>query len=265
MPTPEETAAAAAAAASKPWHEGLDADTTGYFQNRGLLDKDAKTVIIETSKAHRNAERALGVPADRLVRLPADKNDKAGWGEVWSKLGRPAEAKDYTITASGDKDATFVPALQAKLFELNAPKEVGEGVGTFLNDFFKKHFDTQKAAAEARVQVEKTELEQSWGANAKANEVIVDKAAAALKITPQELAAGLGFKRTMELLHTIGSKIGEDKFIRPDEQGQRITTREQAISRIKDLKADKGFVQRYQAGDVDAKTQMNDLHTIAYG
>lgn len=43
------------------------------------------------------AEKRLGVPADQLMRMAKGPDDVEGWNEIFTKLGRPADAKGYKI------------------------------------------------------------------------------------------------------------------------------------------------------------------------
>src|SRR5258708_32263958 len=103
MPTPEEDAAAAAAVIAanqqKPWYDGVDSDTVGYIQNRGLDKVDAKNAFLAAVKAHKEAEKLIGVPADQVLRLPKDANDTSGWNTVKDRLGRPKDASGEDFTA----------------------------------------------------------------------------------------------------------------------------------------------------------------------
>src|SRR5580692_5232905 len=90
----DDPAAVAAAAAkgapvvpSKWWEGKADAITAGYLQNRGLHDKSPEEVALTVAKAHMEAEKYIGAPADQLIRLPKDKTDHAAWDAVFSKIG----------------------------------------------------------------------------------------------------------------------------------------------------------------------------------
>jgi len=87
-----DAAAAAAAAGAKPWYEGAAAEDVGYFQNRGWDKVDAKTAAFNAAKAHREAEKLIGAPADKMIRLPNDPNDAEAWRgcspQAWYAAGR---------------------------------------------------------------------------------------------------------------------------------------------------------------------------------
>ena len=95
-----------------PWHQGVDADLVGAWQNKGYDLTDPAKVAVETGKAWREAEKMIGVPRDQLVRLPHNTNDPAAWRPVWERLGAPKEAKDYDFAISNTPTAIHSnPAL----------------------------------------------------------------------------------------------------------------------------------------------------------
>ena len=106
-PAPAAGVPAPAAGGEKPWHDGLPAEDVGYFQNRGWDKTDAKTAAVAAAKAHREAEKLIGAPADKIVRLPNDPNDAEAWRQVRLRLGMPQDEKGYAdtlkvVTEAGD-------------------------------------------------------------------------------------------------------------------------------------------------------------------
>jgi hypothetical protein len=51
------------------WHTGLDSELIGHATNRGWDKLDGKAAAQAALKAHRDAERHLGVPAEQVLRL----------------------------------------------------------------------------------------------------------------------------------------------------------------------------------------------------
>ena len=124
------------------WHAGLDAELVGHVTNRGWDKLDPAKAAVEAAKAHREAEKYLGVPADRLVRLPANLTDPVEMKPVWQKLGAPAEAKDYDFTSVKDAAgqpiaAPLAEAIRATAFAANVPKDVATQIAATVV----KHFD----------------------------------------------------------------------------------------------------------------------------
>jgi hypothetical protein len=81
--------------------------SSATWQNNGW-DKDPVIAAIEASKSHRELQKFHGVPASQLVKLPKDAADEAGWKAVYSRLGMPAEAKDYDLSGVKRADGTDV-------------------------------------------------------------------------------------------------------------------------------------------------------------
>ena len=92
-PAPTPAPAVPPAPAAAWWQGKVDEATAGYFKNRGWDGKSADEVAILAANAHREAEKFIGAPADKLVRLPAQPNDEAGWREVYSRLHAVAEGR----------------------------------------------------------------------------------------------------------------------------------------------------------------------------
>src|SRR6185312_841401 len=80
-----------------PWLEGATPEQVGYIQNKGWTDP--KQVL----EGYQNLEKMRGVPADRLLTLPATDADDATKAAFYEKLGRPKEAAGYDFSL-GDKD-----------------------------------------------------------------------------------------------------------------------------------------------------------------
>lgn len=260
-----------------PWHQGIaDAETVGHWQNKGWDVTDPKKIAVEASKAYREAEKLIGVPTAQVLRLPVDPaKDPDGMKAVWQRLGAPSDAKEYDLPAFKDKDGKVVnaaldDAIRGALFRMNVPKQMA---GELASAIAKHNIDVETAKASETAAALKTEQEalaKNWGANAPANKVIAQNAAAALGMTPAEVDAlekTIGYARTMETLRNIGTKIGEDKFIRPPgpNGGTGIATREQAQARITELKSDKAWNTRYLDGDKAALREMTDLTKLVVG
>ena len=71
----------------------------------------------------------------------------------------------------------------------------------------------------------------------------------------------------MEMFRTIGTKIGEDRFIMSPNGGgtDGIMTRDQATAEKNALKADKDWVKRYLNNGVEERRKMEALDRIITG
>lgn len=275
-PNAAATAAAAAAAAGAvagtptPWTAGLDAELLGHAQNRGWHDKSADAVAREALKAHREAETLIGLPADRVLKLPKDASDEAGWKAVYARLGTPADPKEYDFSAVKFKDGSeLTPAFVDHIRNVAATShlskeaavEVAKGVVAYLDS----SSEGETAEKTARLAEEKAKLATEWGANLDANKYVATQTALKLGVKPEEVASLenlIGYARTMELFRSIGQKIGEDSFITNGGPNPGVMTREQAIARKAELLRDEAWAKRYTAGDATANRELQALLAI---
>ncbi len=263
-PTPTPTAS---------WFDPLDAEVKGYVQTRGLDKKTAVEAFTEAYKAHREAEKLIGAPANEIVRLPKDPN-AAEWKNVWERLGKPKEAKEYdlsTVKRAGDKplDDALAETMRQAAYNSNVSKEAATRMASDVVKYL-DGVETARAAADAdKLATERAELKKNWGNNEAANMVVARAAATALGVAPEAVAAMekiVGYAKVMEMFRTIGTKIGEDRFITPSRGGAGgVMTRDQASAELVALKADKAWVGRYMNGGVEEKRKMEALQRIVVG
>src|SRR5258708_36738726 len=63
-------AAAAATVGAKPWHDGIEAETLGFWQNKGYDLTSPLKLATELTKQYPQAETHIGAPTGRLHRRP---------------------------------------------------------------------------------------------------------------------------------------------------------------------------------------------------
>lgn len=276
MTTPAEQAAAlAAGGAAAHWMDGYDSETKGYLQSKGLDKKTINEALLETSRFHREAEKFVGAPANELLRLPKDPASP-DWKGVHERLGKPKEATEYdfaSVKRAGDKplDAALTETLRQAAFDGNMSKEGA----TRLAQSVVKHLDGVESATLAerttKLETEKAELKKNWGVNEAANLVIARAAATALGVDPAAVSEfekmdKVGYAKVMEMFRTIGTKIGEDRFVNAGGGGGgTVMTRDQAVAEKKALMTDQAWVKRYLDGGTEEKKKMTALESIIVG
>lgn len=255
----------------KPWYDGADAALVGHIQTKGWHDKPAGEAALAAIRAHQEAEKFIGAPADRLVKLPTDPNDAEGWKAVWTKLGAPAEAKDYDFTGlkfADDKpvEPAFVDWLRAKSHELNLPKDAATRLGTEFVKYLDASSTTAATEKQAALVEEHTKLDKEWGPNKEANLFVAKQGAAKLGLTPEQVTAlegVVGYAGIMEALRKVGDLAGEGRFISSAAgPGNGIMTREQAVARKDELMRDEGWTKRYLEGGVSENKELTALITL---
>lgn len=278
MPDPvvvdPNTPAPAPAPVTPPWYQGADPALIGHIQTKGWHDKTPAEAALAAAQSHREAELHFGVPADRIVKLPANPQDEAGWKAVYAKLGVPADPKDYDFSTVKKADGTPVDAaltdfLRAQAAALNLPKDAAPRFGSELL----KYLDGQGAAAAAdktaKLAEEHKVLDANWGQNKEANTFLARKGAEKLGFDAETVTAlenVVGFAKIMEALRKVGAAGSEDSFITNNGGfNNGVMTREQAISRKEELLRDEGWAKRYLDGDVQANRELQGLLTIIVG
>lgn len=265
-------AAAAAAAGNKPWFDGGDADIVGHIQNRGLATGDAKSAAFNLAKAHREAEKLLGAPANELFRTPKDANDVEGWTRFDDRFGVPKEAKEYDFSMVKRADGTtldpsLIEALAPALRAAHVSKAAAPDVVKALLSTLDKNGSEAAANKAAALASEREALRISWGSNVEGNLLMAKNAAAAVGATPEAVAAleqVMGYGPAMQMFRNIATKIGEDAFISsqaPGSNGAAMTV-EQAGATLAEKMNDQAWVAKLNAGDTTALREFNNLTTL---
>ena len=251
------------------WHTGVDTDTLGFWQNKGLPLDDPKALASKLTEQYRAAERHIGAPPDRIIRLPEKPDDVAGWNAVHSKLGVPTDAKDYDFSAvkradGSDVSPALADALRAGLLNARVPKDRAadfvKGVVKGLDDIAAQDV----TVATGKLAAEKAELAKDWGANFDFNHLKAMEGARRAGITPEGVKAlegQIGYKAVMEHFRKIGSNMSEDAFHDGNAGGAGPTTAAGAQARLNDLMADPAWGKRLTAGDATAKAEWTALTT----
>lgn len=256
------TTAPAAPAANTNWYDGFNDDIKGYVQNKGWKDPAA------TVESYRNLEKLVGVPPEQIIKLPKGDAPPEAWNDVWSKLGRPADPKEYGLAPPEGGDPAFAEFMSKAFHDANVPKGMAEKLAGAYAEFEQQFTTQQQEAVQARLAEEAAALKTKWGAAHEQNIGIARQAARGLGIdgeTIDALEQGMGYAKVMELFHTLGTKMGEGTFVGGERGGgSGVLTPEAAQAKIAALKKDPEWTNRYLSGDVKAREELQRLHKWAY-
>lgn len=261
-PAPAADGGGAPAPAPAPAPEGVswlgenaDPELVGYVQNKGW--KQPADVL----EGYRNLEKMRGVPAERLLTLPANDADEATRAQFYEKLGRPKEPAGYEFDLG--ENNPFDGPLREAFHKHGVSKEQAEGV---LKDYLaaeQAHMTRQQEEHALNVQTEHKALLKEWGQAAEQNLDTVRQAQKALgwdNDTLDKVAGALGHRKTMEMLHSIGMRKGEADFVVGNGGGgNQMLTPGQARAKIAELRNDKGWADRYLKGDSKARAELQAL------
>lgn len=246
---------------SPNWTTSLNEDAKEYVQQKGFKDP---TAVLDS---YRNMEKLMGVPQERLVKLPA-KADDPGWNDVYEKLGRPKDAKEYQLDPL-KTDEKFADWARNAFFKNGISKSAGEKLATELMEYGANVQKSKVDAYNLQVAKESDSLKKEWGLAYDKHVAIAKQTANTFKIdgpTIDKLESSMGFSGVMRFLHDLGSKIGESSF-HSDLKGGGNTfnnsmTPAAAQARINALKRDSDFVRRYTEGDAAAQDEFTRLHIM---
>lgn len=261
---PAPSAPAPAAPEANAWLAGAPEDLTAYVATKGW--KDPATAI----ESYRQLEKHMGVPADKLLRLPDfDKAEKADLDAFYGKLGRPANAADYQVKLpenASEANKASVEFLKSAYHELGLNQKQAAALTDKLFQNQAQQQEAQQQAVQAKFTEAEETLKRSWGAAYEKNQVVAKNAAEAFGLDQADvdvLKSILGPKAT-EFLYTVGSKMGEDQFVgQGTNNGFGTMTPGQAREEIKRLQSDQEFVGKYLAGNTETRTRMAQLHQWA--
>jgi hypothetical protein len=250
--------AAGAGGAPEVWTAKFEPEVKGYAELKGWKDP------AEAVRSTMNMEKLLGVPADQIIRMPK-ADDAEGMTKVFDRLGRPAKAEDYKLTAPEGADPEFAKNASAWFHEAN----LTTGQAAKVIEKFNAHLaQTRQTAAETEALAVKEgaeKLNKEWGAALEKNKAIVDGVAREFGMSAEQvlgLRKALGTEGAMKFLYSIGQKLGEDTFVAAN-GGQKfgnVMTPDAARARITALKLDKEFSTKLMNGNVEAKAEWDRVH-----
>lgn len=249
------------------WTAGLDDTWKGYV---GVKGWEGPQQMLESYK---NLEGHIGVPSERIVKLPGEDAEDGAWDKVYAQMGRPEAANGYEINLPEGMDmdearsgvireAAFKAGLTPSQLNILAEADAG---------FMKEVSDNATASSKAAASSADVELRKEWGAGYDKNANSVEIAAQEFNMSEDQLSAlrtAMGPVEAMKFMANIGNKVGaEDGYEgnRDESRGFNSFTPAEAKAQIEELNLNPEFMKKYMAGDSAALTRMTHLHSLAHG
>lgn len=261
-----------------PWYQGqagVDSEMVGHWTSKGWHTKTPAEVAVEATRSWKEAERFVGMPKDEIVRLPKNPSpeDLAG---LYTRLGRPTEAKAYDLSAVKFKDGTpiddaFANHVRDLAFKHGLPAAAGADLARSLVEFAENADASDHATTSAALLAEREALKNNWGPNMVQNMQIAQNAVRALGLDPEvvnTLEGAVGYSKVMEMFRNIGARIGEDRYISNDQGGTNrggVMTADQAVARKAELKNDPVWVKKFLDNNTEARREMEALDRMILG
>ena len=249
------------------WYSGLsDPADRGFVENKGYPDLAAMV------KSHRNLEGLMGVPKERLLKLP-EKSDAPEWAEIFSKLGKPEKADEYGMPKGSPEE--FTKWARETFHGLNLTKAQGEALASKITEMVAQGKQASEDAFVRESHAQLENLKKEWGAAYQSNVDAIDKLATQLGISKEHYEA---MERTMgvdgfakflfALPQKFGAKMGESNFVHGGSEGGsgfNVMTPGAAQEQINRLMNDKSWFKKYMDGDVEARDLWTHLNKMAVG
>jgi hypothetical protein len=247
------------------WTTGFNDDLKGYVQTKGFRDP------VAVLDSYRNMEKLMGVPSERLIKLP-NKEDDPSWSEVYDRLGRPRDPKEYKIDVPKEiGDDKFADWAKSTFHELGISKSAGEKLAAKWTEYAIGNQKSKTADYTAKVEQENQGLKKEWGMAYDKHVSLAQQAAKAFKIdgpTIEKLEGAMGFAGVMKFFQNLGSKLGEGQYVSQGSSSGNSFGNElapdAARGRIQNLRKDPDFVRRYTSGDIGAREEFERLHKMGF-
>lgn len=268
--TPAQTTDGVGVAPSSPavttnpghWADGLNEELKGYVGIKGFKDPGA---VVESYK---NLEKLIGVPKDRLLKLP-EKADDPAWNDIYYKLGRPEKVEGYKVEIPKEYgDENFANAAKEAFYKANLTQAQAEAITKWWNGQIEGQTKAQADAQKAEIAKQTEALKQEWGAAFEQNFNSVDLVIDKLGIPESDLTdlrEAWGAVKAAKFIHGLSSKIGEHSFTIGDGVQNGSYTPAMAKEAIKTRMQDMEFRNRLLNGDVKAKAEWEQLNRNAVG
>lgn len=258
----------APAAGTPAWFDTFSPENKGFVELKGF--KDPQTVV----DAYRNLEKHLGVPKERLLRLPENMADEKAMAEIHTRLGRPEKADGYDVTVPEGMDKSFAEWARGQFHGLGLTKSQGDKLAAGWNERVAAQMTAFQESQGAAADQQKTALRQEWGAAFDQNVKQVAQFAEAAGVSPeqaQSIAQAIGVdglnKMFLGIMTKFGVTLGEHGFHGGEGGGGNsfgVLTPNAAMARIRELGQDQDWTKKYLGGDIKAKAEMERLHRWAY-
>lgn len=247
------------------WYSTVGDDTL-----RGLADNKGWDTPDKVLTSYRNLEQHMGVPPERLIKLP-EKADDPAWGDIHKRLGfaAPEKAEDYAFKAPDGADGSLLGKFAEKMLGRKVPAGMAQGL---VEDFYSIQGEAATAAdlaLKAANDREVMELKAEWGAESDRLQQQAERAmnefgkkAGLTQDHMDILKDALGPKAFGKLFAEIGASTGEAKFVDGKANPAGSMTVEGARARLEQLGNDSAWFARFNAGDLIARQEYQTLRDI---
>ncbi len=247
---------------SGQWYDQFPEEVRGLVQNKGWQSP------VDAIQSYSNLEKLLGADkAGRGLVLPKDDAGADEWGQVYDRLGRPADPADYQLPIPEGGDPEFAQEAAKTFHELGLTAKQAQQLTEWFNGKSADAMSGQQNQMAESSEQQMNELQQEWGKDFDANIEAGRRAARQFGVGEEMLTKmenALGTKDMLKFFANVGKGVGEDSFVDGNSSGKFGVSPEAARVRINNLKSDPAWTAKYLAGDADAKSELERLMRAGY-
>lgn len=251
------------------WTDSLGEDAKVFVAGKGWKEPG------EAIQSYRALEQHVGVPADRLVKLPVDPESKEEWDQVYTRLGRPEKADEYEFPETEPVNGLdLAQHFRGWAFETGLNKRQATALFTKYRELATQQEEAVAQAYKEDVAKQEGELRSEWGLAYEEHIQDARRFGRAFGLSEDWLAElesvpGVDYKGLLKGAAKIGRALREHSMPEGDrEPGQIGLTPDGAKAQIGRLQADEAFMKIYLNGEGEAHKEavrrMNELHKMAY-
>lgn len=254
------------APADKPWYADIADESL-----RGMAELKKFDTPEKALDGYVKLEKLMGVPHDRLLRLP-ETPDAPEWAQIKARIPgfeTPDDPAGYELPIPEGFNTDYAAAVAARAKELGIPKSMLKGLAEFNNEYVKRALDAEELAQKQAFDTAMAELRVEWGGQYDTTIALSKRAEDAIKaelgVDDDTLLAwqNANPKAYHKLLAYQGSKLGEHARIDGGATPSIASMSPEAAKvKIKALAEDPAWFARWNAGDAAAKKEWSDLNEI---
>lgn len=256
------------AMATVDWRSGLENDAAELVQQKGWHSPQ------DILTSYRHLEKMLG--SDRLS-IPSKDAEPEAWGAIWEKLGRPAAAEGYQLSAPKgvQYDALNAQWFCKTAFELGLTQSQAQKLHDAFIAKFSHHAAPEESQEPQAPQEEALDLKTQWGRQYDRNMTAARRAYSTFigdAAQFNDIADGMGAAALLDFLAKVGLATSEDSITsRVDGQTSGPRSASEAVREITRLQnaaqsdPKHPYMNKTHPDHAALVKRMEDLFAVAYG